>query len=65
MSTKNSLAFGEYIEKKSLHIYQELMDGKYYIEDSNAKVELPEDIAKKFAKILNETKEMKWWKNKI
>jgi len=58
MSTKSSLAYIEYERKGgNLHIYFESMDKKYYIADEFcSRVELPEDIAKDFAEILNTTK---------
>lgn len=56
MSTRSSLAYIEYQrESGSLHIYFEMMDCKYYMHDEwGGKVELPKDVAKDFAEILND-----------
>ena len=54
MSTKSSCGFIEITEKRKLHIYHEGLDGNYYIEDDEYRIELPEKIAKEFGKILNE-----------
>jgi len=55
MSTRSSLAYIEYERKKgNLHIYFEMMDCTYQMQDEESGiVELPENIAKDFANILN------------
>ncbi len=57
MSTKTSMAYVEYErEKGNLHIYFEMMDCKYYIQDEEGgQAELPKNIALDFVKVL-ETK---------
>lgn len=52
MSTKCSLGYKEIIKKNCLHIYLDGMDGLYYIEDENNKVEIPEELAKKWSQDL-------------
>lgn len=53
MSTKSSEALLEWKEDHSLHIYREMMDDRFYIEDEDGRVCLPKEIALKFAEILN------------
>ena len=55
MSMRASLAYLEYNNGKgALHIYHNLNDGKYYITDEcHGIVEIPERIAKSFAKTMN------------
>jgi len=57
MSTKSSLALTEITEKYNIHIYKELVDESYYIEDDKGRVKLTKAIAKEFAKILIKIKE--------
>jgi len=52
MSTKSSLAYKEIVEENHIHIYREMLDGCYYIEDNNGKVKLTKKIAELFAKML-------------
>jgi len=56
MSTRSSLAYIEYPRiAGSLHIYFQMGDCRYYMQDEQGgMVELPRDIAKDFAKILND-----------
>lgn len=53
MSTKSSVGYKDFVHKTTLHIYLELLDGKYYLEDDNSKIELPKEVAIKFAEVLN------------
>lgn len=56
MSTRSSLVYIEYPRiNGSLHIYFEMADCKYYLQDEQGgKAELPKDIAKDFARILDD-----------
>ena len=54
MSTKSSLAYKKIIEESYIHIYHEMLDSCYYIEDNNGRVKLPKKIAELFAKILED-----------
>ena len=48
MSTKSSLAY-----ERGLHIYFELIDEKYYIEDEGFnRIQIPKDVAIKFSQAL-------------
>ncbi len=54
MSTKSSYGWADITEKKIFHIYLEGLDGKYYLETNHENIELPEDIAKGFARVLED-----------
>jgi len=56
MSTRSSLIYIEYPRiAGSLHIYFQMADCRYYIQDEQGgKAELPKDIAKDFARILSD-----------
>lgn len=56
MSTKTSL---EYYRKEvtsvvSIHIYKEMLDGKYYIETETGRLQISKEVAEGFAKVLTE-----------
>ena len=52
MSTRSSLVVYAWDEPYEIHIYREMLDNKYYLETLGGKVELPKEIAIRFAKIL-------------
>jgi len=58
MSTKSSLGLGTFETKKTylIHIYLEITNDKYYMEDSSDnKIELPnKEVAEKLAKVIEE-----------
>jgi len=55
MSTKSSLSLISWrSECNELHIYNEMLDDNYYIEDENGRVKLPEALARKFSKIMED-----------
>jgi hypothetical protein len=59
MSTKSTLATAEVVEKTNLHIYEDTMDGTFWIEVDEARqgrVKLPKEIAIKFSEILKNVK---------
>ena len=57
MSTRSSLALIKWNEPQEIHIYKEMLDGKYYIETKYGKVAVPEKYAKLFAEVLNREKD--------
>ena len=55
MSTKSSLAYVEVeADPITINIYYDLMDGKFYLETNEDSICLPEDVARKFAEVLND-----------
>ena len=52
MSTKSSLAMVNWNEPKEIHIYKEMLDGKYYIETEEERLAIPEKYAKLFAEVI-------------
>ena len=57
MSTKSSLFLATWEVERILHVYQDMMDDKYYIETEDDSICMPEKYAKAFARVLQETED--------